>query len=231
MKLTIIAPVYNEEVLLPQFVKKISRYLTTTLPDYELIIVENGSTDRSLRIANQLAAKNKKIQVTHLPIAGYGRALIHGLKISKGEFITIFNVDFWDHNFIDLVRVDLLGYDVITGSKNISGARDLRPIGRRLVTKSFTLLLKLLLGYKGTDTHGIKIFRRKKLISTIKRCKTKTGIFDSELMIRAQREGLKILELPVEVMEIRPNRFGLKRLFHTPVDIFKLYKILAFEKK
>mgnify|MGYP001607864908 FL=1 len=122
-----------------------------------------------------------------------------------------------------LTKVNILEQDIIIGSKCLPGSLDFRGFRRRAVTKVFNLFLNLFLGYRGTDSHGIKLLRLQTVLPILKLCKTKTGIFDSELMIRSQRGGLKILELPVTVKEIRPDRFGLNRLLKTPLDIYKLY--------
>lgn len=224
--ISIIIPAYNEEKLLAVFLEELSSCLRKFILPFELIIVENGSHDKTLEIANFWAKKDKRIKVIHLPKPGYGQALIKGMKIAKGDYMVIYNVDFWDVKFIDICKVDLLGYEIVTGSKNLSLSKDERPFSRRVVTRLFSLLLRILFKYKGTDTHGIKTIRRKAIISILKRCKTKTGIFDSELLIRAQRAHLKILELPVEVVEKRPNRFGIKRIWETPKDIWQLYQAL-----
>lgn len=226
MLISIIAPAYNEEGLLSSFLKEVTSYLEKSNLTYEIIIVENGSQDQTLEIAQKIAQKNKTIKVESLKKAGYGRALIRGLKKAKGDFAVIFNIDFWDGRFIDLTKVDLLGYDIVTGSKNLPGSQDKRPPSRRLITKLFNLFLNIFLGYKGTDTHGIKVLRKSAVNRVLKECRTNSGIFDSELLVRAQRKNLKILELPVEIQEKREARFGFKRLFETPKDIIKLYLAL-----
>lgn len=226
MKLSVVLPIYNEEKLLPEIVGELSTFLKENRFEYELLLVENGSNDRSIELSDKFANASKNIKAFHLPKSGYGLALIYGIKKAAGDFVVIFNADFWDKNFINLVKVNLLDYDIVTGSKNISGARDQRPLGRQMVTKGFSLFLNLACGYKGTDTHGIKVFRKAVVLPVVKKCILQTGIFDSELMIRAERAKLKILELPVEVIEKRPNRFGLKRILYTPLDIFQLYSAL-----
>jgi len=226
MLISIIAPSYNEEELLPSFLKEVTSYLRKSNLAYEIIVVENGSQDKTLEIAQKIAKKNKMIRVESLQKAGYGRALIRGLKKARGNFAVIFNIDFWDGRFIELAKVDLLGYDIVTGSKNLPGSQDKRPLSRRLITKLFNLFLHIFLGYRGTDTHGIKVLRKSAISSVLKECRTNTGIFDSELLVRAQRKNLKILELPVEIQEKREARFGFKRLLETPKDIVKLYLAL-----
>jgi len=224
--LSIIIPAYNEENLLAVFLEELSFFLRKFILPFELIIVENGSHDKTLEIANYWAKKDKRIKVIHLSKPGYGQALIKGMKIAMGDYIVIYNVDFWDVKFINICKVDLLGYDIVTGSKNLSLSQDERPFSRRIVTRFFSLLLRILFKYKGTDTHGIKTIRRKAIASILNKCKTRTGIFDTELLVRSQRKNLKILELPVDIKEIRPNRFGLKRLLETPKDLLKLYLAL-----
>lgn len=226
MLLSIIVPAYNEEKLLPGFLKEVTAYLKKANPDYELIVVENGSQDRTLEIARIFAKKDKRIRVEHLSRPAYGKALIGGIKQARGDYVAIFNIDFWDERFIDIVKEDLLGYDIITGSKNLPESCDKRPLSRRLVTKGFNLFLRIFFRYKGTDTHGIKVLRRNIVMPIVKKCRTKTGIFDSEFLVRAQRVGLKILELPVEITEKRPNRFGIKRILETPGDIWNLCQAL-----
>ena len=221
--ISIIVPAYNEEALLKEFLSEIIDFFNRKIPNYELLLIENGSQDKTLQIAKKFVLTNKRIKVFHLAKPAYGAALIFGMKKAKGDYLVIYNVDFWDRKFIELARVDLLGYDVVVGSKNLSGSEDRRPLGRRFVTKGFNFLLKILFGYKGTDSHGIKVLRRKTVMSIVKKCQTKTGIFDSEMMIRAQRAGRKILEVPVKVFEKRPNRFGYKRILTTPIDLVSLY--------
>ncbi len=225
MKLSVVLPAKDEERLLSVTLKDITSYLDIARLSYEVIVVENGSSDNTLEIAKEHARKNSRIKTECLPEPAYGKALIHGIKKAKGDYIVIFNVDFWEKKFVDLINVDLLGYDLVTGSKLLSWSRDKRSLTRKLITLFFNLFLKILFGFKGTDTHGIKVLKRNKILPIINKCRTETGIFDSELVIRSQRAGLDILELPVEVIEKRPSRFS-NRILQTPADIIKLYVAL-----
>ena len=238
MVLSVIVPARNEEKLLPSFIKEVVAYLKKTALDYELIIVENGSQDKTLEVIKTFAEKNRRIRAERISVSSYrrgstkifenayGKALIHGLKKARGKYVVIFNVDFWDGRFIDLAKIDLLGYDIVVGSKNLPGAEDRRPLSRRLVSRFFKLFLSFFFGFSGTDTHGIKALRHSETTPIFKKCRTRTGIFDSELMVRAQRADLKILELPVTISEKRPNRFGIERVLKTPQDIWQLFLAL-----
>lgn len=221
---SIIAPAYNEEKILSSFINEVTRYLNKKY-NYELIIVDNGSEDKTLKIAKEHEERNKSIKVFHLPKPGYGIAAVYGFNKASGDYVVFFNIDFWDPKFLEITKVDLLGYDIIIGSKNLPGSEDERSLLRRAITKSYCWLLRLVFGYKGTDTHGIKVYRSDTAKKVFQKCQTRTGIFDTEIMIRSQRRGLKILELPVKVTEIRPTRFK-NRAFKTFGDIWQLYQAL-----
>lgn len=223
---SIIAPAHNEELIIEDFIKDVVKSCKKNNINYELIVVENGSSDSTAEKVSRISKANSKIRLIRLDRAGYGLAIIEGLKNSRGEYVVLFNVDFWDEKFLLLTKVALLNYDIVSGSKLLPGSKDYRSLSRRLVSRGFTEFLKLFLGFKGTDTHGIKAIKMRTVSSVIKKCKLRSGIFDSELILRLERERLKILELPVEVREIRPARFNLTRPLKTPIDIYQLWKAL-----
>lgn len=224
--ISVIVPAHNEELLIANFLKAVQRECNQLDLDYEIVVVENGSVDRTYQIAREKAERDDNIRVLKLSEARYGLALVEGLKQARGKYAIVFNVDYWDKRFLALPKIDLLGYDIITASKLLPGSDDQRSFYRRSITWTLSKYLKVMFGYKGTDTHGIKALRVETVLPVVRNCQTSTGIFDSELMVRAQRKGLKILELPVTVQEIRSNRFGYRRILQTPFDIIKLSKAL-----
>ncbi len=228
MLLSIVTPVFNEEEIVANFIDKLSFFLKKEKIDYELILVENGSTDKTPAIISDAAKKNSKLRVFHLPRPSYGQALRLGLKRAIGDYSVVFNVDFWEPKFLTMAtKQNLLGADILVGSKNLPLSKDERPLKRKLITRGFMVFLRLFLGFKGTDTHGIKVFRRSVLDRLLSRCRLSSGLFDTELLIRAQRTGFKITEVPVRVKEIRRPRFK-GRFLDTPKDICELF--LALQK-
>jgi hypothetical protein len=101
------------------------------------------------------------------------------------------------------------GADMVIGSKLIAGAQDERPVLRHAASIAYTTLLRVLLGFKGTDTHGLKAFKRESLLSIVNACVVNKDVFASELVIRAYRQGLDIREIPIRVMEKRPPSINL----------------------
>jgi hypothetical protein len=102
-------------------------------------------------------------------------------------------------------------HDLVIGSKLIAGAMDERPLLRHAASLAYTTLLRTLLGFKGTDTHGLKAFRREPLLPIVQACLVDKDVFASEFVIRAYRARIRILELPVRVLEKRPPSINLFR--------------------
>lgn len=220
MKVSVLLPARNEEKLIESTVRDIYRHLNGKKYPFELIIIVNGSDDRTEEIIKNLFKHNKRIRLIKSK-PGYGYALKQGLLKAKGDYIVIYNVDFYDLKLIELIDIDMYGKDFIIGSKRAHWSSDKRSRSRKLVSTGFNLYLKAVHGFKGSDTHGIKLLKKDVLKKIYKKCSTNSGIFDTELVIRAQREGFQIADFPVDVEEKRPPRFS-KRILNTPVDIYYL---------
>lgn len=227
--ISIVIPVHNEEALLPNLITGISAGLETDFPDYEIILCENGSTDRTLELARELAATYPRVVVLSSPQASYGAAIQRGILYSAGDRVIVFNADLWDLDFLRQAVTLLDTYDMVVASKRHPDSHDRRPLNRRLITWSFNLVLRLLFGFTGTDTHGMKAFRRARISPIAARCITNREIFDTELILRGQRAGLTSVEVPVTVEETRPSRYSpLSRLPRTLSDLWRLYRDLTF---
>jgi glycosyltransferase involved in cell wall biosynthesis len=172
---------------------------------HEIVVCENGSRDETLAIVRRLAAAHRGIRVETLPAADYGHALQHGIQVAAYDKVVIFNVDFWSQEFLDTALAGLDAYDMVVGSK-VMGT-DSRPLVRRIITRGFNWFLRFWFGFSGTDTHGMKAFRREPGARLAAACVSKGSMFDTELVLRAEREGLTIVEKAVDSMEIRPPSY------------------------
>lgn len=227
--LSIVIPIHNEEVLLESLVKGISSGLAEFGEDYEIILCENGSTDSTLSLAQRLAADYPGLVVLSSPQASYGAAIRRGILHSRGERIIVFNADLWDMGFLR-AAYDLLGrYDIVIASKRHHDSHDQRPFNRRLITWGFNRVLRVMFGFTGTDTHGMKALRRVSVAPIARRCITDREIFDTELVLRAQQAGLTMTELPAVVEETRPSRYStFARVPRTLKDLWTLYVDMHF---
>lgn len=233
-----IFPVHNEAKILKRTVTEFTdKWQKSHLPKTEIILVENGSHDNSWKVIKSLA-RSSFIKGFQLNKASYGQALKAGLNQARGKVIFIFNVDFYDIEFAKNALQLLKVADIVIGSKTLAASRDERAPFRRLTTYFFNVLLRLVLNYPGTDTHGIKAFRNTSLLTySINRCRTRNELFDTELIIRMTRWDAKLVELPVTVHEIRPTRYAIyRRIMLTVIDLVialwsKYLHLPNFEKK
>lgn len=217
-KISIIVPAYNEENILQQEITALVFSVKEKLKNirYEILLVENGSTDNTRAIAESLSVASPEIKVISLPEGNYGKALKHGLLKSSGDALVVFNVDFWDADALlnALVLLDN-DVDVVVCSKNMPGSKDLRSPFRRILTKIFNhVVLNFIFGYPGTDTHGIKMFHREKIMPIIAACQTDHDLVDTEIILRAHQSGLRIHEIPITCEEKRASNYGIIR--HMP---------------
>ena len=236
--ISVIFPVHNEaQILTRQIGSFLSQLKTFNLSIKELILVENGSQDSSWQIILNLRRRYRLIKPIRLPHASYGQSLKASLIQASGNFIFIFNVDFFDISFINQSLNLLKTADIVIGSKTLAASQDLRSHFRRLTTYLFNSLLRLILNYPGTDTHGIKALKNTPLLKyCLHRNRTQNELFDTELVIRAHRWGAILTELPVTVREIRPTRYPwLRRIWLTAIDlitaIWSKYLIPNFAQK
>ena len=215
-QLCIVIPIYNEEQILQAETERIMTEMAAVLPDvdYEILFVQNGSTDATPAIIADLAARYPNhLCVINRPAPGYGEAVKEGVLKSNGRYTAIFNIDFWDVSFIKAALAEMAGKGaaLVIGSKSMQGAADSRSWFRRLITRGFNVVLKNLFGFRGTDTHGIKLLVTEKILPVVSRCETGQVIFDTELVLRSQHEGLTITEIPVVCVEKRATRLKLLR--------------------
>ncbi|HVB05053.1 MAG TPA: glycosyltransferase [Acidimicrobiales bacterium] len=211
--LSFVLPSHNEITLLGSTVTNLVTGLEERGASYEILIVENGSRDGTLRLGRMLAAQLGHVRVLHLPVGDYGAALAAGFRAARGRFVVNFDVDYYDLAFLD-DALAILGDEsvgAVLASKRAVGATDRRPLHRRLLTAGFTTTLHLLLDLEVSDAHGMKVLRREELRGVVDECKLRGSLFDVELVTRATRGGLVVRELPATVVERRPPRSGVAR--------------------
>lgn len=206
--ISIVMPAHNEESYLEPAVKTVVDGMRQRGHQFEVIIAENGSTDRTGPALSALTGSIKEVVALRLPVADYGAALRAGFVASSGEVVINFDVDFVDLAFLDkaLVLLQDPHVAVVVGSKRAPGALDGRGVGRRLITDVFSLILRKGFRLGVSDTHGIKAMRRAAVEPLVALCQFGQDVFDTELILRSERAGLVVVETPVAVEEIRPAR-------------------------
>jgi len=235
-EISIVIPIHNEENYLVDSINRLHTELEkVNVNDYEIVLVENGSKDRTQEIARELAEKTGKIRPITLEKADYGAALKEGMIVSDGDYIINYDLDYWDVSFLrkTVFLLKEFEYNVIIGSKNMLLSKDERHPVRRIISQGFRLFLFLFFGLKVSDTHGIKAWKNDdNLKRLIRETRFTRHIFDTELVIRCQKDGLNIIELPMTIVENRPSttKTIIKRIPEAIIDLIWLWWELNIKK-
>ena len=231
-RVSIIIPIYNEEAILHAAVVDLVDRLHELDWPYELILAENGSRDRTVEIAEQLAGRFAQVRTFSYGAPNYGAALKRGILEARGEFVVCDEIDLCDTDFYKraMALLETNEADLVVGSKAMAGASDERPFMRRLGTHAINGMLRVSLGFKGTDTHGLKAFRRAPLIEVARACLVDKDLFASEFVIRAERAGLRVREIPVRVLEKRqPSIHLFRRVPNVMKNLAKLFVAIRIQ--
>jgi glycosyltransferase involved in cell wall biosynthesis len=210
-EVSFVIPVFNEEPILHAAVVDLRERLEPHGLSYEIILAENGSRDATAELARQLGERYPEVRLSQSPSPNYGQALRQGILQARGDLVICEEIDLCDVDF-HLQALELLRSgraDFVIGSKLIGGARDERPALRHVASQFYTGVLHLLFDFGGTDTHGLKAFRRSVVLPLVQACQIDRDVFASELVIRAYRTPLRIVEIPVRVLEKRPPSINL----------------------
>jgi len=209
---SIVIPVYNEAKIVRPAATELAQKLDQLGWSYELLLSQNGSKDGTQQILAELEKELPKVRALNDDEPNYGKALKRGILEARGKIVICDEIDLCDTNFyLRAMPVLEQGADMVVGSKAMAGSNDARPLLRRVATRVMTLLLRLATGFKGTDTHGLKAFKRERLIDVTKACMIDRDLFASELVIRASRMGRVVREIPIELNEKRPPSIHLFR--------------------
>jgi glycosyltransferase involved in cell wall biosynthesis len=212
-KVSVILPIYNEERILERNVKRLTKVLERSLDDFEVIISEDGSTDRTPEIAKSLKTENVRI-LQNRKRMGKGAAIKNAASYAKGNVIIFMDADLASNpeHVKDLVELMSHGASIVIGSRYLKGSRANRNLIRYFASKSFNWLVRVMLG-SGLSDHqcGFKAFRKDDVLPVINSIEDERWFWDTEFLVRAQRNGLKVAEVPIEWEEAADSKFRLLR--------------------
>ncbi|MCX7958317.1 MAG: glycosyltransferase family 2 protein [Deltaproteobacteria bacterium] len=227
--ISVVIPVYNEEEIICASVEELHRMMTGFGKSFEIIISENGSKDRTRELLAKICEKFREVKYLTSDTPDYGAALKKGILAAQGEIVICDEIDLGIYDFyknsIDIISNDQA--ELVIGSKLLSGAKDERPLFRHIATIIINFLLRILLGFKGSDTHGLKSFKRERLLPIAEKCLVTRDLFASEFVIRAERENIRIKEIPLDVREKRTPSINLfRRVPNVLKNLIKLFYAL-----
>lgn len=205
---TINIPIYNEEEIVVQNTEKLIHYLDSLETEYEIIIVSNGSTDRSNDIGNELQRKYPQVRFYSLPQKGVGRAFRKAVQEAKHEHIISLDIDLTTElSFIKEANELLDIHTLVIGSK-IMGAQK-RGLIRKIGSGIYIYFAQLLLGIALHDfSIGAKGFSKDFVVNHLDYVDDYTS-YVLNLAYLAKKEGKAIIEIPVKCMDFRKSKFNL----------------------
>ncbi len=212
---SIVIPIFNEEGILSASIADLTEKLANDpawTSSYEIILSENGSTDGTIEAANELMLRHPELRLISTGEPNYGLAMRQGILAARGNYVICDEIDLCDTDFYvrALEKLDE-GFDMVIGSKRLNPDSDRRPGYRKLATFVLNFMLRVFVGFQGTDTHGLKAFRRDRLLEVVGRCVVDKDLFASEFVIRAERMKYQVVEIPVTIVEKRPPSINLLR--------------------
>lgn len=200
--LSIIIPAYNEENRLPRTLEQVLKFLNKQTYSFEIIVVENGSSDRTFEVAKGYAQTHSNLTVLQEQQRGKGNAVRRGMLEAKGEYRFICDADLSMpiKEVAKFIPPQLTDFDIAIGSREALGAvRYNEPSYRHFGGRAINLFIRLFIlsGFQDTQC-GFKCFRAQ-VAEDLFRQQTLTGwSFDIEILYLARRKKLRIKEIPID---------------------------------
>ena len=227
LTMTLVIPVYNEASFLPGALERLYDDLAQVEAAVDVILAENGSTDGTAELGRELGQKYPDLQVIELPDPDYGGAMRAGFLAARGDWVFNSDNDYFSGSFMAKVAAMADEADEVLASKRDPESDDRRSPVRRLATWTFNQVLRFMLGSKVSDTHGIKALRREVIADVAEAVISRQDLFDTELVIRAEKKGWRIRELPIVVEEQRETKSSLlKRIPRTLRGVWRIRKAM-----
>tara|TARA_B100000401_G_C52700546_1_gene668886 strand:- start:181 stop:894 length:714 start_codon:yes stop_codon:yes gene_type:complete len=227
---SILIPVHNEEKILFDSMEQIYTFCLNTKLDFEIIFSENGSNDKTIELLNKISKDKEECKFISSSKPNYGKALKDGLIESNNELVVIFDIDYFSEKFLNESLMLEDSYSGIIGSKRLKESSDNRSLSRVIISNIYSYILKIFFGTNLSDTHGMKAIKRSSFENRLNKIKSDQWMFDTELLLRMEKNNEKIKETPVEVNEIRPSVYNIGLdIPKTLLLIFKLRIKLLLE--
>ena len=224
----IVVPVLNEEKILQKSIMTLDEYMAKHLPyRYQITIADNGSQDKTLEIAKNLAEKHRSVRVVSLVERGRGRALKQVWQNSPADILTYMDVDLSTSldDFLPMIQPLVAGEaGVAIGSRLMKDSNTSRGVKREFISRCYNNIIKWTSGTKFSDAQcGFKAIRRDVAAKFLPKIRDNEWFFDTELLIKTERASVPIHEQPVTWIEDTDSRV---KIVKTAVDDLKgLYRV------
>ncbi|MDX6743006.1 bifunctional glycosyltransferase family 2/GtrA family protein [Actinocorallia sp. A-T 12471] len=212
----VVIPVHNEEHVLEASVRRLHAYLFENFPyGFRITVADNASADRTSEVAARLAAELPRVRAVRLDRKGRGLALRHVWGASDADVVAYMDVDLSTDldGFLPLVAPLLSGHsDLAIGSRLDRGSTVVRGAKREVISRCYNLLLRTTLAARFSDAQcGFKAARTQVVQALLPQVEDDAWFFDTELLLLAERTGLRIHEVPVDWVDDPDSRVDVKQ--------------------
>jgi len=228
VKVNITLPIYNEEKQLVSTVETLRVFLKNFPYEYEILIADNASNDKSPEIGRQLDKKYKNVEYYRIKQKGRGRALKRAWRHSNCDIVSYMDIDLsTDLKSFPLLINACINHDFSTGSRFHRQSKVDRSLKRELLSRVFALMPRTLLGSKVRDYQcGFKAAKRKKFLKILPLIKNNNWFFDTEMLVLAQRKGFSVKEVPVKWIEDRTRVSKVKIGYTIREYVFNILRMM-----
>lgn len=213
MEVSIILPVHNEASVLERNIASLKRSLDGSIGEYEIIISEDGSTDDTVKVAKTLECESVRV-LHHGKRNGKGAAIKKAANIARSNIILFMDADLASNpeQVKELMESIKDGASLVIGSRYLKASKTRRDPVRYIASRGFNILVRTFTGSKLSDHQcGFKAFRKDLVLPLINEVEDRGWFWDTEMLVRAQRRRLKIVERPIEWREADGSKFRLMR--------------------
>ena len=229
MYISIIIPAYNEEKRIENTLKEIDKYLSRQNFDYEILVVNDGSKDKTTEVVRDLVPWIKHLRlINNKENHGKGYVVRQGMLAAKGEYRIFTDAD----NSTSINQIEKMmpefknGYEVVIGSRDIKGAVIAvpQPWWRIMLGNIFNLIVQVVSGLWGIwDTQcGFKGFTAQAAEDIFSKCKINRFAFDVEVLVLAKKMGYKIKEIPVTWINSPESKVRFKSMIKMLLEVFQI---------
>jgi glycosyltransferase involved in cell wall biosynthesis len=239
-KISVVIPAYNEGAIIKESLEETVKTFTEFGCDYEIIVIDDGSSDNTISEALKVADQYPQVKVKrNMENYGKGRALKKAFRYLSGEYVVFLDADLdlhpgQVHTLFDIMKLDEA--DVVIGSKLHENSIVEYPLSRKIISRIYYWIIKILFSLPVHDTQtGLKLFKAKVLREVFPKILVKKFAFDLEILANAHHCGYKITEAPIVLKQSRKfSRIGLSAMWQTGWDtlaVFYRMNILKYYDK
>jgi len=226
-EVTAIIPVYNDRPSLEIALESSAGTLSGITPRFEILVAEDGSTDGSTEFVREYEKQDSRVRLLHSDERqGRGRALNRAIREARGNIVCYYDVDLATDmkHLAPLVSAIREGAAIATGSRLLPESDIIRSGDREIASRSYNFLVRLFLGSSIRDHQcGFKAFDRSRILPILPKIRSDHWFWDTEIIVRAERAGLRVAELPVKWRAGKGTTVRFKDIFEMGTAILRMW--------